>query len=105
MKPPAPFDIYLAKVNWKDCADARPWLVIAVNADETVLAFPISGACYQGPCFEIDEHHCRQCGLTKTSYIHDVRLYVLRPGELVKYQGKLEGELLRRFLAHAGIAG
>jgi hypothetical protein len=102
-----PFDIVYAGFDWKDCKDIRPWLIIEKTPDGSFNCFPISGQDYRGRgAFELDHNDpdFAQTGLTKSCYIHDESFFSLPPTSFKSRKGALTGQLLTRFLAHAGLS-
>ena len=100
-----PFDIAYATFTWKNCDDMRPWLVVECTPDGSCNCFPISGQDYGGDAFKVDQGDpdFPATGLTKTCYIHDQRFYAVSITAFGKCKGVLTGQLLTRFLAHAGL--
>jgi hypothetical protein len=103
----APFDIHYGTFLWKDCPDERPWVVIGEGFEaDTWDCFPLSGQFYdQSNAFEIDPAHpdFQATGLKKRSYIQYESLIVLPAVSFRRKIGKLQGELLDRFLSEAGL--
>jgi len=101
-----PFEIHLARQRWLNCDDARPWLIIRVLASGDCECFPISGVSYGGAsCFPIStsDPDFAVTGLSKDCFVHDSRLYLLRPGQFLKLRGSLTGSLLAEFRRYAGV--
>lgn len=103
--PPALFDIVNARKVWGGCEDQRPWLVVELRPGGVVGAFPISGQCYQGDCFELHPDHpdFAATGLTKRCHVHHTSIVELLPGEILRPRGVLTGGLLRAFRDEAGL--
>ena len=100
-----PFDIVYAEFRWKGCDDRRPWLIVESSPNGCFNCFPISGQDYTGYAFRIDQDDpdFGATGLTKTCYIHDETFYSLPATSFRKAKGVLTGQLLARFLVHAGL--
>ena len=101
----AVFDIFDAPIHWGNCSDARPHLIIEFRPNGIVGCFRISGSCYNEDCFMIPSHDpdFPATGLTKDSYIHDIRIIDIPEDALGRYRGKLSGQLLTDFRKRAGV--
>jgi hypothetical protein len=99
------FDIYDAQIEWGGCPDRRPWLIVEAPAGNRVGCFPISGQAYRGTPFFISASDAdfKATGLKKSCFVHDERIVELSLDVLIKYRGRLENDLLRRFRAQSGI--
>lgn len=100
------FDIYNAAVEWKDCRDDRPWLVVELRCGGEVAAcFPFSGEDYTGISFPVHSSHAdfEATGLAKSCYIYDESFVELSTSSLTRFRGKLAGALLASFREHAGL--
>jgi hypothetical protein len=100
------FEIHLARQPWLNCDDARPWLIVRVLPNGNCECFPISGVSYGGvSCFPLSTSDADfpATGLSKDCFIHDSRLYLLRPGQFLKLRGALTGSLLADSRKYAGV--
>jgi len=105
-----PFQIYRIKVKWRNCEDARPWLVVQARPGGVLGCFPISSQCYGQDCFPLDPNHAdfSATGLTRACNIICTTIYDLRDAQFTldgkqQLKGELLGELLRDFRAFAGV--
>ena len=100
-----PFDIWLAKLTWNNCSDARPWLIVDQWQEHILGCFPITSQCYEGSCFLISSEHpdFEATGLPHTSFIHDERIYQLHEKMFIRHFGLLHGNLLQEFRNFAGL--
>jgi hypothetical protein len=101
--PQAPFEIYLARIPFRDCNDVRPCVILDWPRDGRVKVFPLSAAAdlydpkddfpidATGPCFAAT-------GLKRTSYVKGARVFELGLETLSRRpMGRLTGELLEEF--------
>ena len=101
---PIPFEIYEANMQFGKVAYRRPCVVVSTLKDGRIFAMAISSAmelCKGLPAhFTIDETDpdFPKTGLKQTSYINLIDQYLMRPEELIRKRGQIEGELLQRLL-------
>jgi hypothetical protein len=101
-------DIVLARVEFKDCDDLRPCLVIYPFKSSIIGILPISS---QPELFEAGYHFWiekahpdyRATGLTKRSYVLDNKIYDLEMTDVKKRLGRLDGDLAKEFKDWYGI--
>lgn len=100
-----PFDIYLAEHPWRKSDYARPFLLIRPTDGGAWSCFPMSTKDYDESPFEVNKNDpdFSATGLSDTSYIHDYRYEDVKTEEILKRKGQLEGDLLSRFRAEAGV--
>jgi hypothetical protein len=101
---PIPFEIYEANMQFGKVAYRRPCVIVNRMKDGKVFAMAISSAmelCKGLPVhFTIDQTDpdFPGTGLKRTSYINLVDQYLMRPDELIRKRGHIEGDLLKRLL-------
>lgn len=105
-----PFQIYRLKVTWRNCEDARPWLVVEIRPNNVFGCFPVSSQCYGQDCFAVDPSHpdFAATGLTRACNIICTSIYELTASQFMldgapQLKGELQGELLSGFRAFAGV--
>ncbi|MBI4601892.1 MAG: hypothetical protein HY721_08010 [Planctomycetes bacterium] len=101
--PPRQYEIYLARIQFKDCDDIRPCILAEDPQGQEVKVFPLSSNLdlYDPKAhFLIEESSVgfASSGLKRTSFASD-RVYIVRTDQLGRRRlGKLEGELLDDFV-------
>jgi len=105
-----PFEIYRLKVAWRNCEDARPWIVVQTRPNATFGCFPISSQCYGQDCFPLDMSHpdFAFTGLTRSCFVICTTVYDLHEDQFsvdgtLQLKGELLGEFLRDFRKFAGV--
>lgn len=95
---------------WRNCQDARPWLVVQIRPNNIFGCFPISSQCYDQHCFLVDTVHAdfSSIGLTRACYIIYTTIYDLRLDQFtldgkLQLKGELQGELLKEFRSCGGV--
>ena len=101
------FEVYNAKYTWMNCDDTRPWIVVdmSIAQDGLIGCFPLSGQCYYGDCFLVEQRHddFPYTGLSKSCYVHDQRVLDL-PFECFSLKrGDFRNNLLLDFRRYSGI--
>lgn len=99
------WEIHDAEIQWRNCPDRRPWLIIEVCNHGVCGCFPISGQDYNPRHFElrIDDPDFAATGLAKTCYVYDEHIIEIRVDQFKRRRGQLEGNLLTRFRDYAGL--
>ena len=103
-----PYQIVWAKLDWKNCPDERPWLLIDIRCGgERYGAFPISSKDYRsgGHRILLPENHkdFSETGLKEKSYIYDENIFDIGDDEIRRPCGLLVGDLLAEFKLEAGL--
>lgn len=98
------WDIYNATLNWKNCPDMRPWLIVGQKIGSNWECLPITGVCYGNNHFQIDSVHplFGLTGLSKTCFIVYTSIVMVPESSFDRYRGKLANELLDAFKSEAG---
>jgi hypothetical protein len=99
-----PFDIFNAIHLWNGCPDPRPWVIVELRGPGLYGCIPLSGECYAGDCFAIDQNHpdFPATGLKKTSHAHDSHIHELLFAEFGRRRGQIENDLLKEFRDFTG---
>ena len=99
------FDIYNAQTQWNGCSDVRPWLIVEIGSAELLGCFPIASQCYGGNCFPIEcgDPDFAASGLSKSCFIHDSHIIEISAGQIGRYCGRLQRQLLADFLEFSGL--
>ena len=99
------FDIYIARHTWRGCSDRRWWLIVDFPPNGLVGCFPIATECYDGRCFPVHASHpdFPATGLSHSSNIHDEKIIELEGNSILKFKGRLQGQLLAEFRRYSGI--
>ena len=105
------YGIYRARVQFKNCEDARPWIILsfaeeseAIPHDLLVLAAPLSSQLdlFDGRRHLLVEKSCADfpaTGLLRSSYVIGDFAKTIPVAAIEKKFGELTGDLLLRFKA------
>jgi hypothetical protein len=103
-----PYEIYFAKICWKDCEDERPWLIVDTRGARVFGCFPISSHNYRSDAaFEVlkSDPDFGATGLTKDCFIHHVSIQEIERSQFrATKKGELTGDMLARFLDESGLS-
>lgn len=103
---PAPYDIYLVPARLNQSKDKRPCIVLDAprGGEVPVVLLSAQRELYNSlEHFLLDKDHADfdATGLSKTSYALP-RIVIVPASQLLKYKGKLSGDLLREFVDWIG---
>ena len=100
---PQAFEIYDARVPYRECKDTRPVITIEPPTGGRVALALISGAMdlYNGPVvhFRLDPAHpdFAATGLKKECYVAGDEILTLSTDRLIRRRGQLQGSLRESF--------
>jgi len=105
---PQPLDIWLVRIQFRDCKDLRPTVAIQILAKQNrAVVLPVSSALDLRRTtvdFLIEKTHVNfpATGLTRTSFVVSDRFRDLPFEAMEKRIGRLEGELAASFIDWLG---